>query len=98
MAAGEEPLDPCCNDMAAALSFETGRHFFVEDGVGSGVFVNSGHLEKLSNSKGRYRRDCKQGQMLPGGAMMLIDLAGRRLEVRDGADTVYLSTTIPNID
>jgi hypothetical protein len=32
MSAGEEPIDPCCKDMAAALSFETGRHFFVEDG------------------------------------------------------------------
>ncbi len=31
MSAGEEPIDPCCKDMAAALSFETGRHFFVED-------------------------------------------------------------------
>ena len=30
--AGEEPIDPCCKDLAAALSFETGRHFFVEDG------------------------------------------------------------------
>ena len=32
MSAGEEPIDPCCKDLAAALSFETGRHFFVEDG------------------------------------------------------------------
>ena|ERR1700754_1736991 len=29
MSTGEEP---CCRDMAAALSYETGRHFFVEDG------------------------------------------------------------------
>ena len=32
MSTGEEPVDPCCKDMAAALSFETGRHFFVENG------------------------------------------------------------------
>ena len=32
MSAGEEPIEPCCKDLAAALSFETGRHFFVEDG------------------------------------------------------------------
>jgi hypothetical protein len=32
MSAGEAPIDPCCKDLAAALSFETGRHFFVEDG------------------------------------------------------------------
>ena len=28
----KHPIDPCCKDLAAALSFETGRHFFVEDG------------------------------------------------------------------
>ena len=33
MSAGEEPIEPCCKDLAAALSFETGRHFFVEDGA-----------------------------------------------------------------
>jgi hypothetical protein len=32
MSAGEEPIEACCKDMADALSFETGRHFFVEDG------------------------------------------------------------------
>jgi hypothetical protein len=32
MSAGEAPIDPCCKDLAAALSLETGRHFFVEDG------------------------------------------------------------------
>lgn len=33
MSAGEEPIEPCCGDLAAALSFPTGRHFLVEDGV-----------------------------------------------------------------
>jgi hypothetical protein len=33
MSVGEEPIEPCCKDLAAALSFETGRHFFVEDGA-----------------------------------------------------------------
>ena len=33
MSAGEEPIEPCCKDLATALSFETGRHFFVEDGA-----------------------------------------------------------------
>jgi hypothetical protein len=33
MSTGEEPIEPCCKDMAAALSSETGRHFFVEDGA-----------------------------------------------------------------
>ena len=26
-------FDPCCKDMATAMSFPAGRHFFVEDGV-----------------------------------------------------------------
>ena len=33
MSAGEEPLVPCCNDMATALSFPAGRHLFVHDGA-----------------------------------------------------------------
>jgi hypothetical protein len=33
MSAGDEPIEPCCKDLATALSFETGRHFFVEDGA-----------------------------------------------------------------
>ena len=32
MSAGEEPVDPCCKDMAVALSFPTGRHFYADDG------------------------------------------------------------------
>ncbi|HEX5012312.1 MAG TPA: hypothetical protein VFY71_18130 [Planctomycetota bacterium] len=71
---------------------------FVEDAVGSGVFVNVGDLEQLSNAKGRYRRDCKKGQALPAGVMFVSELSGRTLQVRDGADTVFLSTVIPQID
>jgi hypothetical protein len=32
MSAGEEPVDPCCKDMAVALSFPTGRHLYADDG------------------------------------------------------------------
>ena len=31
MSATGEPIEPCCKDLAVALSFPTGRHFFVED-------------------------------------------------------------------
>lgn len=27
------PFTPCCGDIATALSFPAGRHFFVEDGA-----------------------------------------------------------------
>jgi hypothetical protein len=71
---------------------------FVEDAVGSGVFVDVGALDQLSNTKGRYRRDCKKGEALPAGVMFVSELSGRTLQVRDGADTVFLSTVIPQID
>ena len=29
----EKSFVPCCKDMAVAMSFPAGRHFFVEDGV-----------------------------------------------------------------
>lgn len=32
MAEREESIEPCCKSMAGALSFATGRHFFVEGG------------------------------------------------------------------
>jgi hypothetical protein len=71
---------------------------FVEDGVGSGVFVNAGDVDKLSEHKGRYRRDCKQGQALPAGVMFVSELAGRTLQVRDGADVVFLELVIPDVN
>jgi hypothetical protein len=27
------PFTPCCKDLATAMSFPAGRHFFVEEGV-----------------------------------------------------------------
>lgn len=71
---------------------------FVEDGVGSGVFVDAGDVDKLSEHKGRYRRDCQKGQALPAGVMFVSDLAGRKLQVRNGADVVYLELVIPDVD
>ncbi len=71
---------------------------FVEDGIASGDFVNAGDLEKKAEHKGHYRRDCKKGQMLPAGVMFVSELGGRLLQVRDGADVVYLETTIPTLN
>jgi len=71
---------------------------FVEDAVGSGVFVNVGDLDQKSEHKGKYKRDCKKGQALPTGVMFVSDLGGRLIQVRDDADVVFLETTIPSLD
>ena len=71
---------------------------FVEDGVGSGVFVDEGGLDQTSAHNGRYRRDCKKGQALPGGVMFLSELGGRLLQVRGEGDVVFLEVTIPSLD
>ena len=33
MTSEPQHFDPCCKDMSTAMSFPSGRHFFVEDGV-----------------------------------------------------------------
>jgi hypothetical protein len=71
---------------------------FVEDGVGSGVFVNAGDVQKESDSEGSYRRDTKKGQSLPAGVSFVSELAGRTIEVRNELDVVYLRGTIPAVE
>jgi hypothetical protein len=71
---------------------------FVEDGVASAVFVDGGDLEQDSDTEGHFRRDTKQGQSLPGGVNFVSELAGRTIEVRNGADVVYLRGTIPTLE
>ena len=71
---------------------------WVEDGAATNVFVNEGDLEQLSEHKGRYRRDCQKGQALPGDVMFVGELEGRRIQVRDGDDVVYLEGTIPSLE
>ncbi|HEX5012313.1 MAG TPA: hypothetical protein VFY71_18135 [Planctomycetota bacterium] len=75
-----------------------GFHVFVEDGVGSDVFVDSGELQKTGDHEGRWKRDTKQGQALPAGASFVSELAGRHIELRRAADdVVFLSGTIPAV-
>ena len=61
----------------------------------TGVFVNAGDLEQIWKSKGRHRRDCTKGEALPAGAIFATDLESRTIQVRDGADTVFLSDVMP---
>jgi len=55
MSTGEEPVDPCCKDMAAALSFETGRHFFVEAGELKLLVAHTPLLDGGEEGTGEYR-------------------------------------------
>lgn len=72
---------------------------FVEDGVGSGVLVDSGELQKTGDHEGRWKRDTKQGQALPAGASFVSELAGRLIELhRTADDVVFLSGTIPAVE
>jgi hypothetical protein len=70
---------------------------FVEDGVATGNFEKAGDLERLSKHKGRFRRDCKQGEALPGGVMFVSELAGRVIQVRDHDDDIFIETVIPAV-
>jgi hypothetical protein len=72
---------------------------FVEDGVGSGVFVDSGDVDKKGGHEGHWKRDTKQGQALPAGANFDSELAGRLIEVRRASDdVVFLRGTIPMVE
>jgi hypothetical protein len=72
---------------------------FVEDGVASGVFVDSGELEQTAKHAGRWRRDTKKGQDLPDGVHFVSELAGRLIEVRRTSDgEVFLRGTIPAVE
>jgi hypothetical protein len=74
-------------------------HVFLETDVASDVFEDVGPLEqKGSSAKGRYRRDCWQGQALPMDAADLASLAGRRLQIRDDEDAVHLEAMLPAMD
>ena len=60
--------------------------------------MNAGDVEKLSKHKGRFRRDCKKGEALPGGVMFVSELGGRVLQVRDHDDAVFIETVIPAVE
>ncbi len=62
--------------------------WIAEPGAG-GSFSEAGNL-----AKGKLRRDTGRGDPLPLGVDRLEDLAGRAIEIRDGA-TVVLAGTIP---
>jgi len=72
---------------------------FVEDAVDSGAFLDVGLIEKTGGKSGRWRRDTKQGDPLPGGASFVSELAGRLIEVRRASDgEVFLRGSIPQVD
>ena len=56
---------------------------YIEDSLGSGVFVAAGELVN-----GQFLRDQARGDRLPLGAASLLDLIGRAMEVRDANGAV----------
>jgi len=91
---GQERIDI----KAKKVPFADGKsfHVFIEDAVDSDVLVDVGELEQNGGKPaGRYKRDAKKGQMLPFGVAQVTQLGGRRIEIRDELDAVYLEGEIP---
>ena len=68
---------------------------FMEDAVGSGVFVSAGpmvgDLEDPESASLKF-----DGSALPLGVASLADLVGRRMEVRDATPSVFLEGAVPD--
>ena len=74
---------------------------FVEDAVGSNVFVEVLDMKK-SGGKGEKAEfklylDAANGDPLPAGATTVADLADRLIQVRNAGDEVVLEATLPAI-
>lgn len=67
---------------------------FLEDAVGSGIFVDSGPLTG-DDDAAKMKVDTWSGAPLPFGVFDVEDLAGRALEVRGSDGFTYLETTVP---
>ncbi len=72
---------------------------FVEDGVGTGIFLTVGAMAIKSPSQGRWELNIEHHGAAPPqlGVADLSDLAGRRLEVRGVSGAVHLWAVLPSI-
>jgi len=83
---------------AKKLNTTNGLSVFVEDGLGSNVFVNVGAMTLKGSApkvSARYRVRTKKGDSLPLGVFSLGELSGRKLELRDGSGAAHLAGAIP---
>jgi hypothetical protein len=79
---------------AKDLGFQSFSYtLWVEDS--EGAMVPAGAIEQYGKRKGRFVANTRTGKPLPLGELYLDDLAGRRLEVRDQNDAVYLEEVVP---
>jgi hypothetical protein len=60
-----------------------------------GTLVPAGSIEQYGKRKGRYVSNTRTGKPLPLGELYIDDLAGRKLEIRDQNDAVYLEEVVP---
>jgi hypothetical protein len=101
---GPQPLAGGCIEVEKK---DTGQEFEVEvrnvDAAvaltvliddGTGTFVSIGPLEAGATER-ELELNTAEGDALPAGALTVEDLAGRTVQVRDGADAVVLSGTVP---
>lgn len=90
---GSSELDVRAANLAAGNVY----NLFVEDGVGSNVFVNEGAIDIKGKKtlSGRILFATKKGDMLPFGASNISILSNRKIEIRDGGGVAHLKGIVP---
>jgi hypothetical protein len=70
---------------------------FLEDLAGSDSLLDAGTLNHVGKGRHELEFDSQLGQSLPFGVDNIADLAGRRIELRDGAGLVHLEARLPPV-
>jgi hypothetical protein len=108
--AADSPSHACQGDIKIKANDQRGLQYFrlkakdlgwlsftyylwVEDDKGEMVYFAP--LEQYGKRRGRILRSTRAGGALPLGALYLDDITGRKIEVRDQNDAVYLEEVIP---
>jgi hypothetical protein len=68
---------------------------FIQDGLDSANYEKFGELETKKSGTGKWKANTKKGDGLPLDADGVADLAGLRVEVRNGDDEVVLFAVVP---
>ena len=82
---------------AKGLGFKSFNYIvWIENDVGTMVPVAA--LDQYALNKGRFVRNTRVGSPLPLGVLYVHEIIGRKIEVRDQNDTVYLEEFVPPLD
>ena len=91
---GEEEFDIEVDGLAPG----TAVTYWLETAIGSNTYTQIGQRTAHAGGEAELEFDTDDGDMLPGGAASLNDLAGRRVEIRDSAGASILATgTTPQL-